>query len=201
MTSYNFRLMQDKPLLDAVEACHQKGIGLIAMKTQGHKVEGKANEAEKAMMEHFTKQGFTDGQAKVKAVLTDQRFASASVGSTNLTYLTMNLAAVLDKTTLTQADMDVFKEYAMASCSGYCAGCANICEEALLGAPYISDIMRYMMYYNSYGDQERARQLFAMIPNHAKEKLLSVDYKVLEARCPQHLPIGKLMTEAMSKLA
>ncbi len=97
--------------------------------------------------------------------------------------------------------MEVFRQYAMASCSGYCAGCANICEEALLGAPYVSDIMRYMMYYNSYGDHQEARELFAMIPQQVKDKLLSVDYKAIEARCPQHLPIGRLVTEAMNKLA
>ena len=80
MTSYNFRLMQDKQLSDAIEACYQKGIGLVAMKTQGLKVEGGLTEADKKLMDHFTKQGFTEGQAKIKAVLTDQRFASANVG-------------------------------------------------------------------------------------------------------------------------
>ena len=201
MTSYNFRLMQDKQLNDAIEACHQKGIGLVAMKTQGLKVDGGMNDADKKLVEHFTQQGFTEGQAKIKAVLTDQRIASANVGCPKLTYLTLGIAAVLDKTKLTQADMEVFRQYAMASCNGYCAGCANICEEALLGAPYVSDIMRYMMYYNSYGDRQAARELFAMIPQQAKEKLLSLDYKAIEARCPQHLPIGRLVTEAMNKLA
>lgn len=201
MTSYNFHLMQDKQLNDAIEACHRKGIGLVAMKTQGLKVEGGMTDADKKLVEHFTKQGFTEGQAKIKAVLTDQRFASANVGCPNLTYLTLGIAAALDKTELTQEDMEVFREYAMASCNGYCAGCANICEDASDGTPYVSDIMRYMMYYNSYGNQQEARELFAMLSQQAKEKLLSFDYKSLEARCPQHLPIGNIITEAMSKLA
>ncbi len=201
MTSYNFRLMQDKQLSDAIEACYQKGIGLVAMKTQGLKVDGGPNDADKKLMEHFTQQGFTEGQAKIKAVLTDKRIASANVGCPKLTYLTLGIAAALDKTELTQTDMEIFRQYASASCNGYCAGCANICEEALLGAPYVSDIMRYMMYYNSYGDQQAARELFATIPQQAKEKLLSLDYKTIEARCPQHLPIGRLVTEAMNKLA
>ena len=34
MTTYNFRLLQDKQMQDAIEACHKAGIGLIAMKTQ-----------------------------------------------------------------------------------------------------------------------------------------------------------------------
>jgi hypothetical protein len=35
MPSYNFRLMQDKKLIDAVQACYDAGVGVIAMKTQG----------------------------------------------------------------------------------------------------------------------------------------------------------------------
>ena len=39
MPSYNFRLMQDKKLTDAVQACYDAGVGIIAMKTQAQKVE------------------------------------------------------------------------------------------------------------------------------------------------------------------
>jgi aryl-alcohol dehydrogenase-like predicted oxidoreductase len=35
MTTYNFRVMQDKKMQAAVEACYKAGVGLIAMKTQG----------------------------------------------------------------------------------------------------------------------------------------------------------------------
>jgi hypothetical protein len=61
--------------------------------------------------------------------------------------------------------------------------------------------MRYLMYYNSYGDIDRARELFAQIPNSVRSKLLSTDYSVAEARCPQRLPISELINEAVSKLA
>jgi len=57
------------------------------------------------------------------------------------------------------------------------------------------------MYYNSYGDEEKAKQLFAQIPGKIRSKLLRTDYSTAEARCPQHIPIGKLMAEAVSKLA
>ncbi|MBA7708462.1 hypothetical protein ES703_117361 [subsurface metagenome] len=88
-----------------------------------------------------------------------------------------------------------------ATCDGYCAGCANICNSALPDTPYVSDIMRYLMYYNSYGDKERARGLFAQIPGSVRNRLLNTDYSLAEARCPQHLPIAKLVAEAVSKLA
>ena len=41
MPSYNFRLMQDKKLSDAVQACYDAGVGIIAMKTQGKEITPK----------------------------------------------------------------------------------------------------------------------------------------------------------------
>jgi len=200
MTTYNFRVMQDDKMSAAVEACHNAGIGLIAMKTQarGQKFE---TEEDKKLAKHFLQRGFTEAQAKIKAVLEDKRISSVCSRMGNVATLTSNVAAVLDKTKFTRADMEVFKEYAAATCSGYCAGCANICDFALPDTPYVSDIMRYLMYYNSYGDQDGARQLFAQIPRNIRSRLLSTDYRTAEARCPQHLPIGKLIGEAVSKLA
>ena len=198
MTSYNFRLMQDTKMQDALEQCHKAGIGLIAMKTQGHSTE---TEEDKKLTKHFLQRGFTAEQAKIKVVLEDKRFSSACVGMQNVAILTSNVAAVLDKTKLSQADITVFGKYAQTTCSGYCAGCAYICDSALPEVPYVSDIMRYLMYYNSYGERDRARELFAQIPGKIKNKLLSTDYKLVEACCPQHLPISKLVAEAANKLA
>ena len=172
----------------------------MAIKTQGMGQRIRTEE-DKKLVQHFLQRGFTQGQAKIKAVLEDERFTSVCVGMQNISLLTLNVAAVLDKTKLTQADREVLKEYAEATCDGYCAGCANICNSALPDTPYVSDIMRYLMYYNSYGDKGRARELFAQIPGSVRNRLLSTDYSLAEARCPQHLPIGKLIAEAVRKLA
>jgi len=198
MPSYNFRLMQDDKMQAAIEACHKAGVGLVAMKTQSRRIR---SEEDKKLAQHFLQRGFTEGQAKVKIVLEDKRISSACVGRDNIEHLTLNIAAVLDKTKLSQADMKFFKEYAQETCSGYCAGCGNICNSTLPDAPYISKIMRYLMYYNSYGEQDEARELFARIPRKVRSKLLSLDYSLAEAHCPQHLPIGGLMAEAVGKLA
>ncbi|MFZ0034181.1 MAG: aldo/keto reductase [Sedimentisphaerales bacterium] len=200
MTSYNVALMQKPQMQEAVQACHEAGIGLIAMKVLLG-VQKKQAEAEDKMVTHFLEKGYTREQALIKAVLEDKRITTACIRMENVTLLRSNIAAVLDKTSLTQADADVFRKYAAAACSGYCTGCAYICDAALPDAPYTSDIMRYLMYYNSYGEQKEARELFAQIPGNVRNKLLSTDYSPAEARCPQHLPIGKLITEAVSKLA
>jgi predicted aldo/keto reductase-like oxidoreductase len=206
MTSYNFRFMQDDKMRAAVDACYKANIGLIAMKATGKTTIQWARqvletEADKKLIEHLLQKGYTQEQATIKLVLEDERISCACVGMESVNVLNANVAAVLDKTKLTQADFAAFNEYAQATCSGYCAGCAEICDSVLPDVPYVSDIMRYLMYYNSYGQSDWARELFAQIPDNIRSKLLSIDYSVAEARCPQRMPIGKLVAEAVGKLA
>ena len=209
MTVYNFRLRQEPKMQAAVEACHKAGIALIGMKCQAAGPTAKwarqdveiETEEDKKLVGYFEKKGFTQGQAKIKVVLQDKRFSSICVGMDNMSLLNTNIAAVKDKTKLSRADMQVFSEYARATCSGYCAGCADICDAAVPDTPYVSDIMRYLMYYNSYGRDDEARNLFAQIPADVRNRLSNTDYTLAETRCPQHLPIRELVSEAIDKLA
>jgi predicted aldo/keto reductase-like oxidoreductase len=210
MTSYNFRVMvQDAKMPAAIEACHKAGVGLIAMKTQGKpswEIKTEADkwvltEAEKKLTAQLLKLGFSTTQANIKIVLDDERFSSVCAGMTSVAQIVENAAVTFDKTKLTDADLAAFRQYAKASCSGYCAGCAKICSQALPEIPCINDIMRCLMYYNSYGDKAGARGLFAKIPATVRNKLPGADYTKAEAHCPQHMPIGKLMAEAVRKLA
>lgn len=198
MTSWNFRLMQDPEMEKAVDACHNANIGLIAMKVMGLPIN---SDGDKKLTDHFIKKGFSDGQAKLKAVLNDKRFAAACVTMESTALLAANAAAVLDKVSFSKNDMDVFRNYAFSSCSGYCAGCADICDAAMPDTPVISDVLRYLMYYNSYGMEKKARDLFTEIPAGMRRRLLSGNYEKAESQCPQNLPIGDLIKEAVEKLA
>lgn len=198
ITSYNFRLMQDQKMVDAVQACYDAGVGVIAMKSQGKEI--TLQEDDKKLTEHFLKRGFNINQAKLKLVLEDKNIAAVCVGRENIEHLRKNVAAALDKTELTLMDKEILGTYASQTCSGYCAGCANICDSVAAGVP-VSDIMRYLMYYNSFGDVQTARQLFAQIPQQTRSILLTADYAQVESQCPHRLPIGRLMREAADKLA
>ncbi len=209
MTVYNFRQMQDPEMQTAIDGCHKANIGLIAMKTQGAGPVARwaghtpqiETDSDKKLVDHFFQKGFTEGQAKLKLIMDDQRFASVCVGMETVGFITENVAAALDKVKLISRDITVLKEYADATCGSYCAGCGHICDLALPDAPYVSDIMRYLMYYNNYGQKDWAKELFAQMPNNVGSKLLGMDYTIAEACCPQHLPIGKLVAEAVKKLA
>jgi predicted aldo/keto reductase-like oxidoreductase len=154
-------------------------------------------------MEYFTQKGFTEGQAKIKAVLQDKRICSAcaGLGKGNIEHLVLDVDAALDKRPLEKKDLAFLADYADKTCDGYCAGCSQICSKASPDMPYVADVMRYLMYYNSYGDREMARELFAQLPVSAKNRLLTADYSLAEARCPNRLPIAELIKEASAKLA
>ena len=211
MTAYNFRLMQDPAVQDAIEACYQAGIGIVAMKAIGltvaerKKMESgekeKETEEDRNIFRHFLERGLTEEQAKIKYVLEDQRISSVCVGMNNVALLTINAAAALDKNTLTHADREILERYANETCSRYCAGCAYLCDSVLPDTPYVSELMRYMMYFNSYGEEDRAKELFARIPTNVRHKLLNVDYRPAEALCPQRLPIGEIVTQAVTRLS
>ncbi len=199
LTTYNFRLTKDAEMKKAIDACHKAGVALTAMKTQ--KSVTVDTDEDKKLMAHFSEKGFTEGQAKIKAVLEDERISAVTVGMNSVSLITENVAAVLDETKLSQQDKLALEQYAQATCSGYCAGCAEICDEAVPQAPYVSDVMRSLMYHNNYGDNHLARQSFAEIPAETRANLLKVDYSAAEARCPQKMPIARLMREAVAKLA
>ncbi len=199
LTTYNFRLTKDPLMQKAIDACYKAGIGLTAMKTQ--KSVRVSTEEDRKLIEHFSVKGFTEGQAKVKSVFEDERFASISVGMESVARVNENVAAVLDKTSLAQDDKDFLAEYASATCGGYCAGCSHICDAALGGVSHINDVMRSLMYHDSYGNARLAKQTFAEIPAEVKARLLTADYRLAEKNCPQHMPIARLVYEAFGKLA
>jgi len=200
MFTCNYRLLQSDRMQAAIQACADKGIGLIAMKTQGGGQVQTGSPAELKLAGRFVEAGFTDAQAKLKAVWEDTRITTITSLCKTTTILTANVAAALGRKTLAQADRELFRQAAQETCSGYCAGCARICEEATAGRPPISDAMRHLMYYHSYGDPDLARREFAALPAAARALLAGADYTAAEARCPQRMPIARLMREAIERL-
>jgi uncharacterized protein len=201
MMTYNFRLMHSDKMKSAVDACVKAGIGLTAMKTQGGDSVHQESEAELQMAGRFLKLGFTDKQAKLKAVWENPNIASICSQMPNLTILAANIAAALNQTKLSAQDMELLRQYACETSSGYCAGCAAICESVCAATPPIREVMRCLMYFHAYGEEDRARELFASLPRMSRRDLKHCNFSAAERNCPQGVPIGKLMKEAGTLLA
>jgi predicted aldo/keto reductase-like oxidoreductase len=201
LSTYNYRLMQTPKMKEAVAACVDRGIGLTAMKTQGGGPVVFEGEGDAAVAERFLKQGYTPEQVRIKAVWNEPAIASVCSQMPNLTLLMANAAAALDKTKLSQADLQALGQFAQASADCYCAGCTGNCEDAFSANVPVGDVMRAMMYWKSYGDLERARDLYASLEPESFEALNRRELALAESRCPQGLAIGQVLAQAQRHLA
>jgi predicted aldo/keto reductase-like oxidoreductase len=201
MMSYNYRLMHTDRMRKAVEACVKSGIGLTAMKTQGGGSVRTNTDTELKLAGRFLKKGFTDAQAKLKAVWENPNVASICTEMPNMTILMSNVAAAINRTELSSQDTKLLYLYAQETRSAYCAGCTELCESAIGGVVPIGDVMRYLMYYRSYGDRDRAARRFNRIPERIRSEMANLDYSLVEQKCPQNIAIGKLMREALNELS
>jgi len=201
MMSYNYRLMHTDPMKRAVDACLKAGIGLTAMKTQGGSSFETNTETELKLARRFLKKGYTDAQAKLKAVWENPDIASVCSEMPNMTILMENVAAALNRTRLSARDTQALHQYAQNTRSDYCTGCANICESTFNGRIPISDVMRFLMYWRSYADFDRAAKKFNKIPENIRHQMAELDYSQAEQNCPQNMPIGKLIEEAIKELS
>ena len=138
---------------------------------------------------------------KLKAVWDDDRIASICSYMTNMRYLSENASAAMDNKKLSDHDIDCLKDYARKTASSYCAGCKHICESITDGKVPISAVMRYLMYSRCYGESERAKSAFKELPSEVRGRMAVMDFRDAENRCPQGMPIGRLIREAVIELA
>ena len=201
MMTYNYRLMHTDSMRAAVDACTEAGIGLTAMKTQGGGQVRTHNETELKLAGRFVKKGFTNEQAKLKAVWENPQIAAICSQMPSLSLLSANVAAAANQTRLGAKDHRLLRQYAAETASSYCAGCTRICGAALQQEVPVGDVMRCLMYSRAYGDHERARAKFQDFGPAVHRRLASLDFTEAEHRCPQRLPIGKLMRQAIEELS
>jgi len=200
MFTYNIHVMHKPAMQAALDACARAGIGLVAMKTQGMGPASTPTEAELKLADQFLKRGFTDKQAKLKAVWDNKNIASICSQMPSIAILSANVAAARDKTALTAAETGSLYALACAEASGYCAGCAQICRDATGGLP-VQDVMRSLMYHRQYDEPGLGKSLYAELPESVRQQLASTNFSQAEAACPHKLQIARLVREASETLA
>ena len=190
MFRYNFRQYGNKELNAAVDAAHKSGVGLIAMKTQG------SEPAAKDAWQRFEKSGkWNKYQAVLKAVWEDTRITAAVSHMDSFEKLRDNVAAALDRTSLTEAERGALERYAAATRSLACDGCDHICGPAVPVDARIGDTIRGVMYHDAYGEAGRGKQLLSRLPV-AGGALGGVDFSGANRACPHGVDVARLMDRA-----
>ncbi len=194
MFRYNFREYGNLELNRAMDACHQANVGLIAMKTQGSAVSFEDR------VKMFEGGKFNRHQAVLRAVWADERITAAVSHMDNLSKMKENIAAALDRSTLSLREHEELQRYARDTEHLYCAGCDHLCGQALPEGIQVGTTLRYLMYHDSYGDIETARELYGKLPAAAK-RIDGVDFAGANKLCPHQLDVAKHMTRAAQVLA
>lgn len=159
------------------------------------------NELAIKLTERFRKKGFSMEQAKLNVIWENPHIASICSAMYNMTVLTQNVAAAAGKVKLSRKDKDLLSLYAVQSAHQYCAGCTRFCQYGAEKDLPIGVVMRSLMYARDYGDRDLGKTTFRSLPSRVRRAIERTDYAEAEKRCPNGLPIGRLMREAAAELA
>ena len=160
----------------ALDACHDAGIGLIAMKTLRN-----AADAPKRLPE-FDKLGLTMHQALLQACWSDPRISAVCNRMQNVDNIQTSVAAARGyKGPLKMAQLELLRETLLASRGAMCPGCPSCNQQGAELDFAFADISRYVMYYEQDGDL-RAREQYHQLPA-AHRDASEVDLAALRDTC------------------
>lgn len=191
---YNFRRYGDRELNVAIDNCKKANIGLIAMKTMG----SVPRDIESVV--DFQSKEFTLPQAKLKSVWADERIDSLVSEMDSVNVAKENIAAAKSQSPLTAAEAHQLNQLAALTAGYACNGCNHICENAIASDTAIASQLRFLMYHECYGNDVKAKQLFARLPQNARRFDKKELYRA-SAVCPQGIDIAARLTRAHELLA
>ena len=178
----------------ALDACHEAGVGLIAMKV----MRGRAGIQD--VFPEFKARGLKPSTAALTAMWTDERFATISSYMDNITKLKENAAAARNFKPMTGGELTAVHRMLDGHAKGYCIGCDGSCRRAAGSRTAFNDIARYLCYYEENGDRERARRLFAGLPPEARD-WSNADLAAASKACFSKLDFKSILARAAEKLA
>ena len=186
LTSINFTMADDTPLMAALEKAHKKGIGIVAMKTQAG---GSRWPNPESIRNHDTQ---TIATACLRWVLKHESITTSIPGYQNFQQLdedfevayNLNLSQQ-EKTFLESNDIRLGFEF------------CRQCRQCLASCPHNTDIptlMRTHMYAAQYGDFYLARRTLDEIPSQKNLKQCS-DCNECTAQCANSVNIPRKIEE------
>jgi len=176
----------------ALTACHEKGIGLIAMKTLRH-----VGNVPKRLPE-FEKLGLTTHQALLQSVWSDPRITAVCNAVKNFDQMRSSIASAHGyKAPLEVSQIDRLREAVLASRRTMCPGCPS-CDALVASTAFaFRDVARYVTYFEQDKDGQ-SRELYKALPASARDAsqadlaalrdscAFGVDYPEIAARAARY---------------
>ena len=185
MVAYNFKNWPDLGVIFA--RARERGVGVVAMKT----LKG-AHHSHLAEFTPTERESFA--QAAFKWVLSNEDVAGLVVSISRFEQIDEYLSA--SGKSPTADDVALLEKYdalvSQSYCRPGCGACLSHCPNDLP----IDDVLRYRMYFESYGREKEAMRLYAALdPGRRADHCASCDAPCAKA-CPFEIPIRERMAEA-----
>ena len=189
MLQYNPFYAKGGPVDKAIDAAHQAGIGLVAMKTMR-----SAKDVPKRLPE-LDKLGLTTHQGVLQAVWSDPRISVVCNMIDNVDQMTSSTAAARSyKAPLKTAHIELLRETILAGRRTMCTGCPA-CEAFARQTGFaFHDIARFVTYYEQDGNTE-ARAYYQALPAAVRDAS-QVDLAALRDACHFKTDYPEIMRRA-----
>ncbi|MCX5754480.1 MAG: aldo/keto reductase [Candidatus Krumholzibacteria bacterium] len=184
----NFMTKGLGPVLAKAKA---KGIAVVAMKSLA--------EARKINYKPFMKNGATVRQAVIKWTLAQPNIDCIAMTMRSVEMIDEYIAAS-GRPELTPEEEKALKGYGALLDRDYCRpGCSGCLAACPNGVP-IADILRYRLYFGSYGEEKHAMSLYRKLPRERSAERCASCEGPCEATCPHNLAIRSKLLAAHGEL-
>jgi len=204
MVQYSPWLDKHSALSKALDACHERGIGLISMKQiagrlRSETLKGILDDVERRVPT-LAERKLSPFQGLLQAIWSDERISAACVAMQNTDQVRENADAARRYKPLETADIDLLRDAVLAHGPTFCADCDGGCARAAGTQAALGDLTRFLTYHEHHGDRAEARRLYAALPSEARD-WSGADLDAARAACPNRLDFAALLPEVAKRLA
>ena len=200
MLSYTPWAGKDHPINKALDAAHEKGIGLISMKQLAGSNQPKFLEDVVNHVPSLKGSGLTGYQMLLQAIWSDERIASCCVSMKTSEQMLENVAAARRYKPLTVTQLDEIRDLFLASRPTMCANCDGRCAAAAGTDAPLGDLARFYTYHQHHGLRTDARRQYRELPEAARD-WRGADLAAAQAACPSHLDFASILPAVDRHLA
>ncbi len=180
LTSYNYLQDHKDAVGDAIAYAAGKGVGVVAMKTQGGK---RLNQQEGVEINH---------QAALKWVFANPHVCTAIPGMTTFEQMDSNCSVMADLE-LSESEKRELKLASLLPGTYFCQSCRE-CVPTCPERVEIPSLMRAYMYAEAYGNTIQAEETIGTVPQNRGLRVCA-DCTSCQARCRRDLPIAERLRE------
>ncbi|MGE3819351.1 MAG: aldo/keto reductase [Isosphaeraceae bacterium] len=205
MLQYRPWLDKDSPLNKALDACFEKGVGLISMKQIagnffGDRPQGDILKEVAQRVPTLAEKKLTPFQGLLHAIWTDERISSVCVSMRNTDQIRQNVDAAHRFEPLKAAAMIELRNAVAAHGPTLCADCDGRCSLAAGTRAELGNLTRYLTYHQHLGDRQEARARYAELSAEARD-WAGADLEAARKACPSGLDFASLLPEVDRRLA